>query len=291
MLNLLTSGNIQQKIQWYVRAHGHSSIGGLNLLWTYLEYAPFPSETLTKLIEEAIHAFEQFGDTTDVHGNFDKLTLLLQEITKKIEVLPVETDKKQEFYRILHGVNGNLTRVQEIIENPGYEEFFLLSTILHRTITELLHRYPSVLFGEGIDPANAGDRIRLEVRRTGNERQLRVCGYEIQLLLENLLSNAIEAIEVAGEQGTITLHFTYRDDQVELRIEDTGGGLSSDAVNHIRSRIPFTTKEGNHGKGMKIIYDLIDKYQGTLKVESSTNRTVFTITLPYEKDTLLLSLR
>ena len=291
MHNLLTSGSLQQKIQWYVRAHGHSSIGGLNLLWTYLKYAPFQSEALTKQIEEAIHTFEQFGDTTDVHGNLKKLTRLLQDIAEKMKALPVEIDKKQEFYRILQGAKGNLTRIQEILENPGYEEPFLLSTVLDTTITELLHRYPSVLFMDGIDPINAGDRICLKVHIEGHERHICICGYEIQLLLENLLGNAIESIDATGKQGTITIRFTYHDDHVDVTVEDTGGGLSSEALDRIRSRIPFTTKEGNHGRGMRIIYDLIDKYQGTLQVESSPIHTFFTITLPYERDALLLSLR
>lgn len=291
MPNLLTSGTLQQKIQWYIRAHGHSSIGGLNLLWTYLKYAPFPSETLIRQIGEALQTFEQFGETTDVHGNLKTLTRLLQGITEKMQTLPVESDKKEEFSRILQGVKDNLTRIQEILKNPGYEEPFLLSTVLHSTITELLHRYPSVLFGEGIDPINAGDRIHLEVHIEGNERRMLVCGYEIQLLLENLLGNAIESIETTGEHGTIIIRFAYHDDHVQVTVEDTGGGLSSDALDHIRSKIPFTTKEGNHGRGMKIIYDLIDKYQGKLQVESSPNHTLFTITLPYERDALLLSLR
>lgn len=62
------------------------------------------------------------------------------------------------------------------------------------------------------------------------------------------------------------------------------GYIEPDKAQKIVQRQGFTTKPGGQGIGMRIIYDVLDMYHGTLKLESDEQRkiTTFTICLPYK---------
>lgn len=99
----------------------------------------------------------------------------------------------------------------------------------------------------------------------------------------NLIVNAAHAIAEKGkERGTITLATRLLDDEVEIRIGDTGTGIP----NAIRERVfdPFfTTKEVGKGtgQGLHIAHQVISKHGGRLWFESEKGRgTTFFIRVP-----------
>ena len=105
---------------------------------------------------------------------------------------------------------------------------------------------------------------------------------ELNQVFMNLLRNAAQAIE---EQGTITIA-TYADQaQVYVKISDTGKGIPPEALPRIYDP-GFTTRNGGVGKGLglSIVYNIIQKHHGDIKVESEVGKgTRVTITLPIEQ--------
>ena len=99
-----------------------------------------------------------------------------------------------------------------------------------------------------------------------------------QMLL-NLARNALDAMEGGG---TFSITSALEDGQLVVALTDTGTGMPES----VRKRIfdPFfTTKEPGKGTGLglAICHDMIQKYQGTIHVESEEGKgTTFTITLP-----------
>jgi two-component system sensor histidine kinase HydH len=68
---------------------------------------------------------------------------------------------------------------------------------------------------------------------------------------------------------------------VEIRVSDTGTGISEDDLTHIFDPY-FTTKASGTGLGLAIVHNIIDAHEGEIKVESRLGQgTTVTILLPY----------
>jgi signal transduction histidine kinase len=95
----------------------------------------------------------------------------------------------------------------------------------------------------------------------------------------NILVNAAQAIK---EMGEIRIRTRQVDEAVEIRISDTGCGISKDNLSKIFDPF-FTTKEVGKGTGlgMNIAYNIIKKHGGHILVESQVGKgTAFIIRLP-----------
>lgn len=110
---------------------------------------------------------------------------------------------------------------------------------------------------------------------------------DINQVLLNVLVNAAHAIgDVvgnSGEKGTITLSTRATDDEVIIKVADTGTGIPED----IRQKIfdPFfTTKEVGRGtgQGLAIVHDIIvERHGGSIDIESEVGKgTTFIVSLP-----------
>ena len=100
---------------------------------------------------------------------------------------------------------------------------------------------------------------------------------ELREVLVNIVFNAIDAMP---DGGRITLSATETDDQVEIRVTDSGTGMTDD----VRSRIfdPFFTTKGKAGMGLglAVSYGIICRHEGTLAAESELGHgTSFVIKL------------
>jgi signal transduction histidine kinase len=111
----------------------------------------------------------------------------------------------------------------------------------------------------------------------------RVYGYPHQLnqVFMNLLVNAAQAIE---NQGEIKMATRTDNGHVEIKISDTGSGISKENLPRIFDPF-FTTKEAGKGTGLglHLAYNIIKKHKGTIDVESTMGQgTTFTIRIPVD---------
>jgi signal transduction histidine kinase len=279
MNNPLVCDDLNEKIRWYIRAHGHSSIGSLNLMWTYFSFSD--NQKIADDVQKAIDSFEQFGIDKDLNKQQQILQKYMHTIEKDIQQTEMEPEKKDEMQQMLHGVYRNIQRIESIIQDPNYEEEFQLNDIYHSTLTELVKRYPNTFYGNTLASDESGDKIHIHFNMKGTEQSLHICGYDMQLLLFNLISNASDAILEKKKQGNIWIDFEYKKDHIDIHLADDAG-ISDKALKLLKSKKSFSTKGEKHGRGMKIIYDLLEKHKATLTVKKKDAKTVFSIKIPYK---------
>ena len=109
----------------------------------------------------------------------------------------------------------------------------------------------------------------------------------LEIVFKNIISNAIESLSKDGRIEVVSKKL--RDDKVEVKIKDTGKGISKKDMEIIFERF-YTTKRkyGGTGLGLTISHEIIKKHNGTIKVNSVLNKgTTFTICLPVRSDNKL----
>ena len=102
----------------------------------------------------------------------------------------------------------------------------------------------------------------------------------ISQVLLNLYLNAVESVKNGGNLFIMLLKNEEKK-RVEIRVSDTGTGISEDDLTHIFDPY-FTTKASGTGLGLAIVHNIIDAHEGEIKVESRLGQgTTVTILLPY----------
>jgi len=111
---------------------------------------------------------------------------------------------------------------------------------------------------------------------------------EMNQVFLNIIVNAAQAIRDVVEsegvaKGKITIETTHTDEEVIIRISDTGTGIPESVLPRIFDPF-FTTKEigKGTGQGLALSYNIVvEKHHGTISCESEVGKgTTFTICLP-----------
>ena len=95
--------------------------------------------------------------------------------------------------------------------------------------------------------------------------------------LSNLVLNAMDAMP---NGGTLTLSAHPRGREIEIRVADTGEGLTPEECERLFTPY-YTTKQHGTGLGLAIVQSVVADHGGTIAVESRTGSgATFIITLP-----------
>jgi len=121
------------------------------------------------------------------------------------------------------------------------------------------------------------------IKDLGNIPLVKCYPQRLNQVFLNILVNAAQAIEEKGE-----IRITTREDNgyTEIRISDTGKGIPPEVLPKIFDPF-FTTKEVGKGTGLglNMAYNIIQKHEGTIDVESEVGKgTTFIIRLRTDLD-------
>ena len=111
---------------------------------------------------------------------------------------------------------------------------------------------------------------------------------KLDLVISNLLKNAIDAVETS-EEPSISISSEINTDADEpiviLHIQDNGIGVDEHIMGQLFNPY-FTTKEVGKGMGLglSITYEIIKQYGGDITAKNTANGAKFSITLPIQTD-------
>ncbi len=103
---------------------------------------------------------------------------------------------------------------------------------------------------------------------------------KINQVLLNLYLNAIESMDDAGGDLSMTLADDPSARQATIRIADTGSGIREQDLVHIFDPY-FTTKPSGTGLGLAIAQKIIEGHDGVIRIASKPSEgTTVTLVLP-----------
>ena len=193
-------------------------------------------------------------------------------------------------------LKGKITSSELLAQNPRVGEFLdimgeeiessnqVLADLMDFARVNPPNRSPTQL-ETVVDSALARTRLKesVQVAKRFDGQPLRVLADSEQLhrVFENLLKNADEAMP---HGGTLTIAGRAVDDHAELRLTDTGEGISDGDLAKIMDPL-FTTKAKGIGLGLAIVNMIIERHEGTISVASNPGEgATFTIRLPLDGD-------
>ena len=161
----------------------------------------------------------------------------------------------------------NCDLFEKVLEEEGYK--IETSNI---NLNECLDNTLQIIWGK------LKDTCRLK-KEYGKLPITNCCSQQLKQAFVNLLLNAAQSIE---KQGEIKIKTWNNSGYNYISISDNGRGIPKDQLNKIFDPF-FTTREADNGTGLglRIVYDIIKKHNGTIEVDSEVGRgTTVTVGLP-----------
>lgn len=188
---------------------------------------------------------------------------------------------KEKIARLIDGIAEGAVRIQKIVEslknfarqdagelNQTVDLNVIMEsaiTITHNLIKRSTNHF-TVEYGEGL-PAVRGNAQQLE-----------------QVII-NLITNSCQALPSTDRKLQLRTALDRTGTHVRVTVQDDGSGISKENMKHIFDPF-FTTKRtsGGTGLGLSISYNIIQRHQGKLTLDSLPGRgTTAIITLPIMK--------
>ncbi|HVH28414.1 MAG TPA: ATP-binding protein [Vicinamibacterales bacterium] len=140
---------------------------------------------------------------------------------------------------------------------------------------------------EAVRPLAAARNLQLEFDVAGHHAVVGDAG-RLQQVIGNLLANAIK---FTPDGGRISVAIDSSPDHVEIRVADSGQGISPDFLPHLFERFrqadnATTQRHTGLGLGLHIVRQLVELHGGTVRAESpgAGQGTTLTVRLPVSSD-------
>ncbi len=231
------------------------------------------------------------GSLKNYIGDLSEYLDQLESFAKKCNDLSAEEREKSVEDIIKLKEELEIDFVKEDIEELIKESIFGMDKV--RDIVQSLKNFSRVDQEEDAQEANINECIEQTlkivwndlkykcevIRNLGDIPDIYCFPGQLNQVIMNLLVNAGHAIE---EKGTIEITTYTENNDLFIKIRDTGNGIPPENLEHLFEPF-FTTKPVGQGTGLglSISYGIIKKHQGEISIESEVGvGTQFTIQLP-----------
>ncbi|RKX18269.1 MAG: hypothetical protein DRP35_09545, partial [Candidatus Zixiibacteriota bacterium] len=197
------------------------------------------------------------GVAHEIRNPLNTISIATQRLAAEFE----PTDNKQEYHDFTSQIKSETKRLNEIItkflalthDHKKYNNKINLSEILEGFIKFISHETNQLKI-------NLISEINKDLIINGNID-------EVKQVFTNLYNNAKEAINKKTNKQ-IKISAIRNDQQVLIIFEDNGAGIPIENYDKIFTPY-FTTKEAGTGLGLPMVYKIINKMGGEVKVSKS----------------------
>ncbi len=201
---------------------------------------------------------------------------------KKIRLLENKLDPdflREEIESLIGGIEEGAERTAEIVR--GLRSFSRLDESESKEVNVYENINSTLVLLRNNVPHYVKVRKQFEARA-----EIECFPGKLNQVFMNILTNSIHAIKakpVKNEEEFIDISTAEVDGYMQIRIADTGTGMSEDVKRKIFEPF-FTTKDVGEGTGlgMAIVFKIIEKHNGKISVQSSPGEgSAFIIEIPY----------
>ncbi|WPJ94759.1 ATP-binding protein [Coraliomargarita algicola] len=247
------------------------------------------AEPVRRILESVIHHLKSTTDHyMDEVMRTEKLTLvgtmvssLLHDFKNPFAIISLGSTIIEQRYKedpkvvkICENIESQISRMVNMANDlAAFARGDSQIEIAEVSIDELFHH-----FRELNTPFFKDQTIELVME--GNGVSLQGDAGKLLRVLQNLISNSIEALHSADIDGKVTVTATQDEQVVRLILTDNGPGIPVDIRDNFFE--PFVTqgKSDGTGLGTAIVKSIINAHRGEIEFTTSAEGTTFTILLP-----------
>jgi signal transduction histidine kinase len=206
----------------------------------------------------------------EVRNPLNVINLSIDHVSSKYA--PEDERKREQFTAILSSIKDEIARLKFLVSDllnfgrPSQMAFKPLD--VRELVDETVTLVRAQADAQGIKIAVEYTEQKTEVM--GDRERLKSC-------LTNIVINALQAMPQGGNLAA-NLHRT--DGWVEIKITDTGVGISDEAIQKIFDPY-FSTRVSGFGLGLAVTRSIIEDHRGSINVNSRLGHgTTFVVKLP-----------
>ncbi len=213
-----------------------------------------------------------------VHDLGNPLTIVwgyVQLLAKKVEQSEKENGSKQNSAKELQIIEQNVRLCRELL--TMWQSYGSVEAAPHKPISVSAIAREVV---KSVTAMAAQNGVQLKSNLCEDACTLKGDATQMTRAIQNVIINAIQA--AAEGNGTVTVSCIRKDFYVDVRVEDTGSGITQAQMAKIFDPY-FTTKQSKSGTGLGlyITKKVVEDHSGSIKVDSTPQvGTSFTIRLP-----------
>jgi PAS domain S-box-containing protein len=244
--------------------------------------------TQTKMLQNQLIRSERLAATGQLAASIaHEINSPLQGITALLNVIQTKYKKDKKLLEKLDLVKSAFESIRDTVRNlidlnrPGKEKKqpIDINQIIENT-SMLVRSYLTK------------SRVKINLNLAAKFPRLTGSPQQLGQVLMNLINNAVESItgapefkeklkEVPTHSGNIFIDTFNQDEELIIRVKDSGPGISKKDLEHIFD--PFFTKKKTMGMGvgLSICHGIIEDHKGYIVAENSNDGgAIFTIRLP-----------
>ena len=244
----------------------------------HLVVAAVRAQTLTEEAETASHLKDEFLATVS-----HEIRTPLSAVLAWARILESKQLTPDVAGRAIAAIGRNATALAHMID-----DLLDTSRILNGAIRLALRPVDLIpVAQEALDsvrPMAAAKNVRLTFDATADSRAVSGDAERLQQVIWNLLSNAIK---FTPNGGRVDVFLESSNDQMEVRVVDTGNGISPTFLPHVFERFrqaedATTQRHTGLGLGLGIVRQLVELHGGTVQASSPGvgQGATFTVRLP-----------
>ena len=202
-----------------------------------------------------------------------KLSLIVDGLTGEIN-----EEQKQIVSRVQHRIDGLIGMISSLLDLSRIEAGRLVQQKERIALSEIIDEVVELM-----DQEVEKKGLKFEVTIDAQLFPVHADRQSMETVITNLLSNAVK---YNREGGRVSISARNRGEFVEVKVADTGVGISEENLPRIfdkfyRIRSEYTRKVIGSGMGLPLVKAIVEAHFGTISVESESGEgTTFTVLLP-----------